>query len=330
MEQAIPTTRPHSDYGLHEGETCRPDVKDEYASEMMREYPDFLDYLKTTPSYTDIRRSVLGTKEYRAAEETQLRFSLNIKKKAEQEPFVVEEAPMGWEDEFNECYDEFQLGIRGVNEHIQMGRRVYPDRADLLRAFDLVPLKDVRVVIIGQDPYHNGSANGLAFSANGEVPKSLKTVFKEIKRTHGEEPISANLDFWAYQGVLLLNTCLTVNESAAGSHKKIWFPFIRGILNILFEKTSFCILCLWGKKAQDLVEGRDKITVNKNVIVLKAGHPSPLNTSSAVPFMGCNHFVDINRELEKRGLPIIDWIGREFRDFCGGEISNYPLMGQMK
>lgn len=299
--------------GFAQPQQCICNIPDEFKSEMMKEFPDFMDYLKTQKSYEEIKASVLGRSQFSIS--TEAKFALNLPTKTRQY-INVEYAPVGWEEYFDEYYDDLMRAVDAANEHIAAGKNVFPEPSKIFRAFEVIKPENVRVVIIGQDPYHmkkSGSpiANGLAFSCNGDAQPSLKTIFSEIRSTEGREPMTTDLEFWSEQGVLLLNTSLTVNEGKAGSHGTIWKSFIRGVLTMLFERTTFCFLCLWGNEAKKLATGKDKIPFNsKKVRVLEAGHPSPLNT--AHPFKGCGHFKIINDHFSSRGECAIDWTGEYF------------------
>lgn len=188
----------------------------------------------------------------------------------------------------------------------QIKTRVFPLRNDWFRAFELTPYENVKVVIIGQDPYHGiNQANGLCFSVNRGVklPKSLVNIYKEIELEYGQFMSDCgDLTPWAKQGVLLLNTILTVSENMPLSHKDFgWQTFTDRVINLLQEK-PFIVYILLGAYAQTYV---DKIT-NKNHVILKTSHPSPL--SSFRGFMGSNIFKNANKALEKNGIKGINWI----------------------
>lgn len=283
-------------------------LDEEYKSEMMKQYPNVLDYIASEKSYDQILAGVLGKSSQTAA--TQAKFSLNLptRKKVLIE---IEFAPEGWEEYFDEGYDDLMRAVDAANDFINMGKNVFPPPDKIFRSFTFFEPQETRVIIIAQDPYHTkGAANGLAFSCDDGKQPSYKTIAKEIKRTEGREPVTSDLGYLAMQGVLLLNMCLTVNEGSAGSHGTIWRSFIIGLLNQLLEQLPFVIICLWGKEAQKVVDGKpqEKITFNsKRVKILKAGHPSPLNTAN--PFVGCNHFAEINNIFRTRGECEIDWTG---------------------
>jgi uracil-DNA glycosylase len=189
------------------------------------------------------------------------------------------------------------------------GKRIYPPRDSRLRAFALTPLEAVKVVILGQDPYHGaGQAHGLAFSVPDgvKVPPSLRNIYKEIAGDCGAAaPTSGNLERWARQGVLLLNTALSVEEGKAGSHaKRGWEAVTDAAVAAVAAKTEPCVFLLWGAHAQRkaaqvpaLAEGRH--------LVLTAPHPSPLSAHSG--FFGCRHFSRANAFLDASGRGAIDW-----------------------
>ncbi len=184
-------------------------------------------------------------------------------------------------------------------------QRVFPPAAQIFRAFDECPFERVKVVILGQDPYHGvGQANGLCFAVNRDVapPPSLQNIFKEIDSDLGRK-VSRDPDLsrWARQGVLLLNATLTVREGAAGSHQnKGWEQFTDAAVRALSDERDGLVFMLWGNYARRKGAGIDR---GKH-LVLEAGHPSPL---SAARFFGCKHFSKANAYLEARGETPIDW-----------------------
>jgi uracil-DNA glycosylase len=183
---------------------------------------------------------------------------------------------------------------------------IYPPGRLIFNAFVKCSFEDTKVVIIGQDPYHGeGQANGLCFGVNDgvSIPASLRNIFKEINQDMGKPiPKSGNLERWAEQGVLLLNATLTVRAATPGSHqKKGWEDFTDAVIHQLAENKIGVVYLLWGAYAQKKGEFID---TQKN-LVLKAGHPSPLN--KIVPFLGCKHFSQANAYLKLRGEPEIDW-----------------------
>lgn len=184
---------------------------------------------------------------------------------------------------------------------------IYPPGSQIFNAFDKCPLEQVKVVIIGQDPYHGpGQAHGLAFSVNEGValPPSLRNIFKEIHDDLGKPmPKNGNLERWAKQGVLLLNATLTVRANTAGSHqKKGWEEFTDAVIEIVSEKKENLVFMLWGAYAQKkgaIIEHK------KKHLVLTAAHPSPFAADKG--FFGCRHFSQANAYLKAHGLSEIDW-----------------------
>ena len=186
-----------------------------------------------------------------------------------------------------------------------LSEKVYPPPPNLFRAFKLCPFDTVKVVIIGQDPYHGqGQANGLSFAVNDgvKIPPSLKNIFKEIESDVGVSPRSnGDLARWATQGVLLLNSVLTVEAGSPASHKgKGWELFTDAVVRSLNHEKENVVYVLWGKYA---VEKGSVIDSDKN-LVLTSGHPSPF---SAHLFFGHHHFSSCNEYLEKHGRGAIDW-----------------------
>lgn len=183
--------------------------------------------------------------------------------------------------------------------------KVYPPAKNIFRAFDLCPIDKVKVVIVGQDPYHGErQANGLSFAVNEGVthPPSLKNIYKEINNDLGIEPInSGDLSRWASQGVLMLNSVLTVSAGNPASHKdKGWEIFTDAVIKTLNEKRKNIVYLLWGKYAQ--IKGE---VINKESnLVLASGHPSPYSVHL---FFGNHHFSQCNKYLNKHGIKIIGW-----------------------
>ncbi|MBN1159144.1 MAG: uracil-DNA glycosylase [Bacteroidales bacterium] len=183
---------------------------------------------------------------------------------------------------------------------------VYPPGSLIFNAFQLTPFDQVRVVILGQDPYHGkGQAHGLCFSVPGKVvpPPSLVNIFREIHSDLGNPlPKHGNLEKWARQGVLLLNATLTVRANQAGSHqKKGWELFTDSVIRKLSDKRVGLVFLLWGKYAQD----KEQLIDTKKHYVLKAAHPSPFSAYNG--FFGCRHFSKTNEILRRHGLNEIDW-----------------------
>lgn len=191
----------------------------------------------------------------------------------------------------------------------QSGKRIYPPQGSRLRALELTPLDRVKVVILGQDPYHGpGQAHGLAFSVPDGVrtPPSLLNICKELKSDLGlPMPAHGNLENWAKQGVLLLNNSLTVEEGRAGSHQGLgWEAITDAAIAAVAEKQEPCVFLLWGSHARKKAE-RVPGLMNGRHLVLTAPHPSPLSAHSG--FLGCRHFSKANAFLEEKGRGAIDW-----------------------
>lgn len=184
--------------------------------------------------------------------------------------------------------------------------KIYPPAKLIFNAFDQCPFHKVKVVILGQDPYHGpGQAHGLCFSVNDGIPfpPSLRNIFNELKNDIGKPiPASGNLTGWAQQGVLLLNATLTVRENLAGSHqKKGWEQFTDAVINTINTKKEHLVFILWGSYA---ISKNELIDKTKH-LVLTSVHPSPLSASRG--FFGNHHFSRANEFLKKNGLEPIQW-----------------------
>ncbi|MCX6735198.1 MAG: uracil-DNA glycosylase [Candidatus Peregrinibacteria bacterium] len=185
-------------------------------------------------------------------------------------------------------------------------KTTYPEGKNIFRAFELCPFEEVKVVIIGQDPYHGPKqANGLCFSVNDKIPlpPSLQNIYKEIETDLVvKRPTKGNLDNWARQGVLLLNATLTVRANTPGSHQKQgWEQFTDAVIKAISDKKENIVFLLWGKYAQD----KGVIIDRKKHQVLSAPHPSPFSAHSG--FFGCKHFSKTNKYLESIGEKVINW-----------------------
>ena len=207
------------------------------------------------------------------------------------------------QSEFEKPY--FARLVSYLHEEKAAGRRIYPPGAKIFRAFELTPLDKVKVVILGQDPYHNpGQAMGLSFSVPDGVPAppSLKNIFKEIESELGIKMSGRpNLEPWAEQGVLLLNAVLTVRENQPTSHGNIgWQEFTDAVIRCISERCEGVIFLLWGSFARSK---RDLIDTSKHH-VLEAAHPSPLARGA---FFGCGHFRRTNEILEQEHKTPINW-----------------------
>jgi len=199
-----------------------------------------------------------------------------------------------------------QLGISVVGD--SKNHTIYPPRKDLFNAFKLCPLDRVKIVILGQDPYHGkNQAHGLAFSVPPgiDIPPSLRNIYKELNSSHGLEYTMTNggcLTHWAMNGVLLLNTILTVRDGQAGSHRKFgWETFTDNAISLVNEQDRPIVFMLWGNFARS----KKVLLTNPKHLVLEAPHPSPLSAHTG--FFGCNHFVLANDFLNKNGEKPINW-----------------------
>ena len=206
-------------------------------------------------------------------------------------------------DEFDKKY--FEDLIAFIKNEIASGQTIYPPGKLIFNAFDLTPFDEVKVVIIGQDPYHGaGQAHGLCFSVPKGVPPppSLVNIYKELNADLDIEiSKSGNLEKWAKQGILLLNSMLTVRAQQAASHqKKGWEQFTDAVIKELNDKKSGIVFLLWGAYAQE----KGKIIDTQKHHILKTAHPSPL---SATKFFGCKHFSKTNQLLKQQNKSPIDW-----------------------
>ena len=206
-------------------------------------------------------------------------------------------------DEFQKPY--FPLIKQFIVQQKALGKKVFPPGPLIFNAFNLTPLDKLKVVIIGQDPYHGaGQAHGLCFSVPMGVkpPPSLVNIFKEIKSDLGIDPPNhGNLEKWAQQGVLLLNASLTVNEGEANSHAQCgWQTFTDAVIKKISDEKEGIIFLLWGKFAQN----KEVLIDTSRHYVLKSAHPSPF---SAHLFAGCKHFSKTNELLKKQCKEAIDW-----------------------
>jgi len=211
------------------------------------------------------------------------------------------------QDEFAKPY---MTELRGfLLERKKSGAIIYPPGPQIFNALDSTPFNSVKVVILGQDPYHGpGQAHGLCFSVRDGVrpPPSLINIFKEIREDvgadFGQPPMNGNLEPWAEQGVLLLNATLTVERGQAGAHQgRGWETFTDRVISELNQAREGLVFMLWGSYAQKKGASIDR----DRHLVLKAPHPSPLSAHRG--FLGCRHFSKANTWLEKRGQAPINW-----------------------
>ena len=207
------------------------------------------------------------------------------------------------QSEFDKPY--FAELVRFLHREKQAGRTIFPPGPQIFRAFELTPLPAVKVVILGQDPYHGyGQAMGLCFSVPEGIPAppSLKNIFKEISDDLGVRMSgSPNLEPWARQGVLLLNAILTVRSGEAASHSAIgWQPFTDAVIRCISDRCEGVVFLLWGNYARSK---RELIDTSRHY-VLEAAHPSPLARGA---FFGCRHFSRTNEILARQGKTPINW-----------------------
>ena len=213
-----------------------------------------------------------------------------------------------WKQELHEEFDKpyFAQIVHFLKEEKRAGKTIYPPGKLIFNAFDCTPFDKVKVVIIGQDPYHNpGQAQGLCFSVpNGvQPPPSLVNIFKEL---HDDLdiaiPNTGNLEKWARQGVLLLNASLTVEANKPMSHSQVgWHHFTDEVIRHVSKDRDHVVFMLWGKFAQN----KESLIDTTKHKVLKAAHPSPLSAYNG--FLGCKHFSKANNWLREQGEKPIDW-----------------------
>jgi len=218
----------------------------------------------------------------------------------------------GWTDLLHQEFEKsYMKKVMKTLKHERKKTTVHPSSHQVFRAFQKTPLEEVKVIIIGQDPYTHEAANGLAFSYDGgyqEIPASLKNIFDELERDLGLQTLTHNPDLtrWAEQGVLLLNTVLTVRHGQPSSHSNIgWQQFTRRVIEIVgHEKARFKVFLLWGNHAQSFLD-KGYIDLFSHV-GLRASHPSP--RSAHLSFKGCSHFSKANTLLEENGYKPIQWV----------------------
>ena len=207
-------------------------------------------------------------------------------------------------DEFDKTY--FQHVVAFLKAEKASGKIIYPPGSLIFNSFKQTPFSNVKVVIIGQDPYHNPrQAHGLCFSVPDGIakPPSLLNIFKELKNDLGIPiPENGNLTKWASQGVLLLNASLTVRQNEPGSHSQIgWLQFTDQVIKKVSDENEGIVFLLWGKFAQE----KQALIDETKHFVLKAAHPSPLSANNG--FFGCKHFSKTNELLIKQHKIPVDW-----------------------
>ena len=212
-----------------------------------------------------------------------------------------------WKDalagEFEKPY--FASLVRFLHHEKAAGKKIFPPGSQIFKDFELTPLDKLKVVILGQDPYHGpGQAHGLSFSVPAGIPAppSLKNIFKEIESDLGIRMSGyPNLEKWASQGVLLLNAVLTVQAGAAASHSKVgWEEFTDAVIRYISDNCEGVVFLLWGNFAR----GKSALIDRSRHHVLEAAHPSPLARGA---FFGCRHFSQTNAILASQGKAPIDW-----------------------
>lgn len=205
-----------------------------------------------------------------------------------------------------EFHKDYYLHLRKFLTNEYSNYTVYPNMNDIFNAFKYTAYKDIKVVILGQDPYHNvNQAHGLCFSVQKgvKIPPSLINIYKELHTDlNCNIPEHGNLTKWAKQGVFMLNTVLTVREHEANSHKnKGWETFTDYVISLINQKNEPVVFLLWGKPAQSKIS----LITNPKHLILKAPHPSPLSAYQG--FFGCEHFSKTNKFLIENNLKPIDW-----------------------
>lgn len=213
----------------------------------------------------------------------------------------------GWREVLRQEFaQEYMKSLVRFLDEERVHHTIFPEPANIFRAYSMMDYDDVSVVILGQDPYHGpGQANGLCFSVNEGIPlpPSLQNIYKEIESDTGHAPSrSGNLDRWARQGVFLLNTCLTVRRGEANSHRgRGWERFTAKTIEALSAREAPMVFLLWGRNAQE----HEALVAESRHLVLKAAHPSPFSADRG--FFGCRHFSKANAFLTAHGRKPIEW-----------------------
>jgi len=211
-----------------------------------------------------------------------------------------------WAEKLNSEFEkEYFIEISDFLNSAKQKTIIYPKDEDVFNALNLTDFRDVKVIILGQDPYHGiNQAHGLSFSVNDgvKIPPSLKNIFKELHTDLGlPMPTNGNLTNWAKQGVLLLNATLTVEENKPGSHQKIgWEKFTDAIIKLISDEKQHCVFLLWGNFAKS----KSHLIDSHKHLVLEAAHPSPLARGA---FFGCKHFSKTNNYLQSHNIQPINW-----------------------
>lgn len=215
---------------------------------------------------------------------------------------------MGYFKEFveEESKKEYYKNLKAFVDNEYKTKIIFPERKQVLLSMEVTPYEKIKVVILGQDPYHGvGEAHGLAFSVgkNVKVPPSLQNIYKELNRDLGLKiPNNGFLLKWARQGVLLLNSTLTVQKDKPGSHQnKGWETFTDNVIKAINEKEEPVVFMLWGNFAKS----KASLITNPKHLVLMSSHPSPFSVKYG--FEGCSHFSKANKFLQENGIEPIDW-----------------------
>lgn len=212
-----------------------------------------------------------------------------------------------WDEILREEFEsDYYRRIRAILKKEYAEYEIYPPKEDIFNALRYTSYSDVKAVLLGQDPYHGpGQAHGLCFSVRPgvEPPPSLKNIFRELETDMGlEPPTSGCLTPWAQEGVLLLNTTLTVRRGQANSHKNLgWTQFTDAVIRKLNDRAQPIVFLLWGGNARS----KRELITNPQHLVLETVHPSPLSAYNG--FFGCRHFSQCNEFLMKNGVAPIDW-----------------------
>lgn len=212
-----------------------------------------------------------------------------------------------WKEALQEEFEkDYFKSLSKTVRNAYVSKDVFPPPKLVFNAFEHCPFQKIKIVILGQDPYHNpGQAHGLSFSVPNGVkpPPSLQNIYKEIATDIGTDiPKSGNLERWAEQGVLLLNATLTVEQNKPGSHQGLgWEVFTDAVIKKISDEKEHVVFLLWGKYAQDKGKSIDA----KKHLILTAAHPSPFSAHNG--FFGCKHFSKANRYLEDHGIEPIVW-----------------------
>jgi uracil-DNA glycosylase len=227
-----------------------------------------------------------------------------------------------WAPIYHKVIDDMGDGYKLLTSTLKAQRAsriVFPNSPEVLRAFELTQLKDLKAVIIGQDPYHNGAATGLAFGVREgfKINPSLRVIYKELCMEYGEEDLpdfNFSLESWAKQGVLLLNTTLTVVKGHPNSHENLWKGFVDGMIKEMLEEKDNVVFLLWGKYAQNRFEHLIKnsnMNSGKSHVIITAPHPAAeVYGSMKAGFIGSNCFMKANDNLSSP----IDWVNNSYEN----------------